>query len=85
MNDHDIDHEVKGRGIPLKKAYYIYYINYIHGSSASQNPLNSASSKLYYISEDLLLVVKFVLLKCVYFMVKCYLRHYSLMSLWCFL
>jgi len=77
MNDLDIDHEVKGRGIPLEKLYYIYYINYIHRSSASQNPWNSASSKLYYIREDLLRVVKFVSLKCAYIIIECYVIHHS--------
>jgi len=60
MTDHETDHGKTHPVLYPKTLYYIYYINYIRGSTASQKPWNSASSKLYYIRGRFPRVVKLV-------------------------
>jgi len=72
---HDQLHDRSWRTGPVpypEKLYHLYHIIHIRGITASQNPWNFASRKLYHIREDLLRVVKLVWLNVLYLTVICY-------------
>jgi len=72
---HDQLHDRSWRTNPVpdpEKLYHLYHIIHIRGSTASRNPWNSTSRKLYHTRGDLPRVVKLIWLNVSYLTVICY-------------